>query len=82
MRSKGWWQTLLGMLMQQCLVRSEARQGTKGTFSAVQLTPEVRPGPAPAHAEGMTVDAVPVARQSPALFQCVILPYLLSIYST
>ena len=45
MRAKGWWQTLLGMLTQQRLVRSEARQGTKGTFSAVQLTPEVRPAP-------------------------------------
>ena len=43
-RSKEWWKTLLGMLMQQRLVRSEARQGGMGSFSAVALTPEARPG--------------------------------------
>ncbi|KAK9836017.1 hypothetical protein WJX81_006493 [Elliptochloris bilobata] len=39
-RSKEWWKTLLGMLMQQRLLRSEARQGSMGSFSAVSLTPE------------------------------------------
>lgn len=42
-RSKEWWRTLLGMLMHQRLVRSEARQGGLGSFSAVALTPEARP---------------------------------------
>ena len=42
-RSKEWWKTLLGMLMQQRLVRSEARQSGMGSFSAVALTPEARP---------------------------------------
>ena len=42
-RSKEWWKTLLGMLMQQRLVRSEARPGGMGSFSAVALAPEARP---------------------------------------
>ncbi len=46
-RSKEWWKALLGMLMQQRLVRAEARQGGRGGFTAVVLSPEAR-APRPA----------------------------------
>jgi len=41
-RSKEWWKALLGMLMQQRLVRAESRQGGRGGFTAVVLSPEAR----------------------------------------
>jgi hypothetical protein len=59
-RSRDWWKALLGVLMQQRLVRAEARQGGRGGFTAVALSPEARaPRPACRSAEFSALSQCP-----------------------